>query len=529
MLLLPLLGLVASLSLWGTFYPVPFTDIRPHGSFMDRITGAIKASCLLTGSYEFILTAGSKATGSFHHKKHESFTSSSRPPGFPIDTYLDDMSCNSSSWAFTPDLGMATLSNPCLSRDMYSSNFSEVALVAEPLETPPHVATSGVETDNPTQSALSSAFLLKLALGPLVAVLVCWLSLRLMNNAYTLKNLALSLGRLFVPSPEVANHLVMTSGLTVTVNSNNDVVVLSTPEVCGTVMAMAESSLGMGQSGVNPVYSMEHRSVFTGSVAACDVQLSIHAMVTGSQLVDFHPVVDAAINRLARLQVVAPVNWSDCMATDSVTTPVEKVANEPGSTSESSGTFAPVRMPQLTALVPRRLENISHFVLLRLVFVIVAAVGDGQTAAENTSSPDKEEGPSQRPKKNRMGQRQRRRIYQREMRKQQAELIELLDAGTDGGSNPPPQTPPGPVPASSAGHVVPSIVAPMVPSRPAMPVSPQSQGNGSRPPYPHPPSPNGQFSAVARQPPFPGQGGQVPPFPWQYQQYGYPHYLHQRF
>ncbi|KAL2367369.1 hypothetical protein BDBG_04939 [Blastomyces gilchristii SLH14081] len=515
MLLFPFLGLVVSLTLWGTFYPVPFTDVRPHGPFMGRITGAIKASFLLTGTYEFILTAGSKATGAL---QHESFSSSSGAPGFPIDTYLDDMSCNSSSWAFTT----ATLSNPCLSRDMYSSNSSEIALVTEPLETP-HVATSGIEKAHTTQSAQSSTFLLELALGSLVTVLVCWLSLRLMNNAYTLKDLALSLGRLFVPSPEVANHLVMTSGLTVTVNSSNDVVLLPTPEACGSVMAMAESALGMGQSGVNPIYSMENRSFFTGSVATCDAWLSTPALVTGSQLVDFHPVVDAVINRLERLQVGAPVNWSDCMAADSDATPVGKVNNEPGSTSESSVTFAPVRMPQLTALVLRRFENISHFVLLRLVFVIVAAVGDGQTVAENTSSPDKEEGPPQRPKKNRMGQRQRRRIYQREMRKQQAELIERLDAGTDDGSNPSPQTPPGPVPASSAGHVVPSTVAPMVPSRPAMPVNPQGQGNGFRPPHPHPPPPHWQFPVVARQPPFPGQGGPVTPYPWQYQQYGYPH------
>ncbi|KLJ08295.1 hypothetical protein EMPG_16270 [Blastomyces silverae] len=528
MLLLPFLGLVASLTLWGTFFPVPFTDIRPHASFMGRVTGAIKASFLLTGTYELILTAGSKATGAFQHQRHESFASSSGLSGFPIDTYLDDMSCNSSSWAFTPDLDTVTLSNPCLSGDIYSSSSSEIALATEPMETP-HIATSGVDTDNTVQSAQSSTFLLELAIGSLVTVLVCWLSLRLMNIAYTLKDLALSLGRLFVPSPEVANHLVMTSGLTITVNSSNDVVLLPTPEACGSAMAMAESAMGMGQSGANPIYSMENGYFFTGSVAACDVQLSTPALVTGSQLVDFHPVVDAAINRLARLQIGAPINWSDCMAADSDATPVEKVNNEPGSTSESSATFAPVRMPQLTALVLRRLENISHFVLLRLVFVIVAAVGDGQMVAENISSPDKEEGPSQRPKRNRMGQRQRRRIYQREMRKQQAELIERLDEGTDGGSNPPPQTPPGPVPASSAGHVVPSTVAPMVPSRPAMPVNPQGQGNGFRPPHPHPPPHHWQFPVVARQPPFPGQGGQVPPFPWQYQQYGYPHYPHQRF
>ncbi|PGH08415.1 hypothetical protein GX51_01242 [Blastomyces parvus] len=493
MLLLPFLGLVASMTLWGSFFPVSFTDIRPHGPFMGRVTGAIKASFLLTGSYELIVTAGSKAVGAFQHEKLEPFASSSGAPRFPIETYLDDISFNSDSWAFTPDLDLVTSSNICRPRDMNSSSFPETALATEPVETP-HVAISSVETDNTAQSARSSTFLPKLAVGSLVIVLVCWLGLRLMNIAYTQKDSAPSLSRHFVPSPEVANHPGMTPGLTITVNSNNDVVLSLTPEACRSVMAMVESAMGMGQSGVNPIYSMENRLSFTGPVAARDVQLSTPALFTGSTPVYFHPVVDAAINRLVRLQLGALVNWSDRMAVDSDATPVESVNNEPGSTSELPATLATVRTPQRTALVLRRLENVSHFVLLRLAFAIVATLGDRQTVAENTSSSNQEEGPSQRPKRNRMGQRQRRRLFRREMRKQQAELIEHLDEVTDDGSNPPPQTPPGPVPASSAAHVVPSTeVALTVPNRPAMPVHPQGQRNGFRPPHPHPPPPHRQF------------------------------------
>ncbi|EEH07134.1 hypothetical protein HCBG_04013 [Histoplasma capsulatum G186AR] len=530
MLLLSFLGLVASLTLWGTFFPVPYTDIRPHGSFVERVTGAIRASFFLTGTYEFVLTANSKAAGAFQHERPGSFAGFSGLPRLPSDAYLDGMYCNSSSWVFIPSGGTVASPNTCFSRDMYSGSSSEIGLAVEAVE-PSRVAIGGVEMDDAAQSAKSSSFLLELAVGSLAIIFVCWLSLKLISIAYTREDLALSFGRLFVPSPEVAKHFVMTSGLTVTINMSNDVALVPISDAYEVVTAMIESSMGMGQSGVNPIYYRENGPVFTDSVAVCDVPLSSLALVTGSQLVEysFHPVVDVIINRLARQQIGTPVNWSNCIAADSDAIPVERVNNEPGSTSLLPASVASVRMPQLTALVLRRLENISHFVLLRLVFVIVANAGDGQTAAENRSSTDKEEGPSERPKRNRMGQRQRRRLYQREMRKQQAELIDRLEMESDGGSNPPPQAPPAPLPASPVGHAASSTVAPMAPIRPAMPVNLQGQGNGFRPPHPHPPPPFRQFPVVARQPPVPGQGGQMPPFPWPYQQYGYPHYPHQRF
>ncbi|PGH32534.1 hypothetical protein GX50_04639 [[Emmonsia] crescens] len=534
MLLFPFLGLIASLTLWGTFFPVPFTDIHPHGSFVGRVTGAIRASFLLTGTYEFVLTAGSKAAGAFQHERLESFAGFSGLPGLPSKTHHRDMYCNSSCWVFAPDIGTVESPDACFSRDMYSGSSSEINLATKPLEGY-HVAPSSVETHNLAQSAWSSISLLELAVGSLAIATVCWLSFRLINHASTRKDRALSLGRLFVPSPEVANHLVMTSSLTATVNLSNAVVLVATSAACDSVMAMIESSIGMGQSGVNLMYSRENGSLFTGSVAVCDVPLSAPVLVLGSPLVesptvDFHPVVDVAINRLVRQQIGMLVNWSDCMATDSDVTPVERVNKEPGSTSELPASVPALRVPQLTALVLRRLENISHFVLLRLVLVILAAAGDGQTVAENRSSPNKEEGPSERPKRNRMGQRQRRRISRRDMREQQTELIQRLEGENDGGSSPPPQTPPpAPVPASPAGQVVPSTVAPMVPIRSAMPTNLQGQGNGFHPPQPYPPPPAPQFPVFAGQPPVPGQGDQLPPFAWPYRQSGYSRYPHQRF
>ncbi|QSS64469.1 hypothetical protein I7I51_01537 [Histoplasma capsulatum] len=464
MLLRSFLGLVASLTLWGTFFPVPYTDIRPHGSFVERVTGAIRASFFLTGAYEFVLIANSKAAGAFQHERPGSFAGFSGLPRLPSNAYLDGMYCNSSSWVFIPSVGTVASPNTCFSRDMYSGSSSEIGLAVEPVE-PSRVAIGGVEMDDAAQSAKSSSFLLDIA--------------------YTREDLVLSFGRLFVPSPEVAKHFVMTSGLTVTTNMSNDVALMPISDAYEVVTAMIESSIGMGQSGVNPIYCRENGPVFTDSVAVCDVPLSSPALVTGSQLVEysFHPGVGVVISRLARQQIGTPVNWSNCIAADSDAIPVKRVNNERGSISLLPASVASVRMPQLTALVLRRLENISHFVLLRLVFVIVANAGDGQTAAENRSSTDKEEGPSERPKRNRMGQRQRRRLHQREMRKQQAELIDRLEMESDGGSNPPPQAPPAPIPASPVGHAASSTVAPMAPIRPAMPVNLQGQGNGFRPPH----------------------------------------------
>ncbi|KKZ66268.1 hypothetical protein EMCG_08039 [[Emmonsia] crescens] len=533
MLLFPFLGLIASLTLWGTFFPVPFTDIHPHGSFVGRVTGAIRTSFLLTGTYEFVLTAGSKAAGAFQHERPESFAGFSGLPKLPSNTYLDNMYCNSSFWVFTPDIGTVGSPDACFSRDMYSGSSSEIDLATDPLERY-RVAPSSVETHNRAQSALSSLFLLELAVGSLAIATLCWLGFRLINHASTRKDLALSLGRLFVPSPEVANHLVMTSGLTATVSSSNAVALVATSAACDSVMAMIQSSIGMGQSGVNPTYSRENWSLFTGSVAVCDVPLSNPVLVLGSPLVesptvDFHPLVDVTINRLVRQQIGMLVNWSDCMATDSDATPVERVNKEPGSTSELPASVPALRVPQLTALVLRRLENISHFVLLRLMLVILAAAGDGQTVAESRSSPNKE-GPSERPKRNRMGQRQRRRIVRRDMREQQTELIQRLEGENGSGSNPPPQTPPpAPVPASPAGQVVPSTVAPMVPIWSAMPTNLQGQGNGFHPPQPYPPPRAPQFPVFAGQPPVPGQGDQLPPFAWPHLQSGYSRYPHQRF
>ncbi|EDN10371.1 predicted protein [Histoplasma mississippiense (nom. inval.)] len=464
MLLRSFLGLVASLTLWGTFFPVPYTDIRPHGSFVERVTGAIRASFFLTGAYEFVLIANSKAAGAFQHERPGSFAGFSGLPRLPSNAYLDGMYCNSSSWVFIPSVGTVASPNTCFSRDMYSGSSSEIGLAVEPVE-PSRVAIGGVEMDDAAQSAKSSSFLLDIA--------------------YTREDQVLSFGRLFVPSPEVAKHFVMTSGLTVTTNMSNDVALMPISDAYEVVTAMIESSIGMGQSGVNPIYCRENGPVFTDSVAVCDVPLSSPALVTGSQLVEysFHPGVGVVISRLARQQIGTPVNWSNCIAADSDAIPVKRVNNERGSISLLPASVASVRMPQLTALVLRRLENISHFVLLRLVFVIVANAGDGQTAAENRSSTDKEEGPSERPKRNRMGQRQRRRLHQREMRKQQAELIDRLEMESDGGSNPPPQAPPAPIPASPVGHAASSTVAPMAPIRPAMPVNQQGQGNGFRPPH----------------------------------------------
>ncbi|PGH17284.1 hypothetical protein AJ79_01167 [Helicocarpus griseus UAMH5409] len=247
----------------------------------------------------------------------------------------------------------------------------------------------------------------------------------------------------------MANRLPATAGLSATVEADNVVVVEAAPSTYETVMAMIESSSDMGESGVAPIYiSKESASPFTGSVAVCDVPTSsqaliVHPRLEETPLVEFHPVVDAAINRLVRPRFQVPANGPDsCRAQDSDATPAERVdnSNEPGSTSTSADAVPAPRLPQSSALVLRQLENISHFVLLRLVMAFLAAADDVQAgAAENADSSDDEREHLQRSRRNRRGQKTRRRQLRREARERQDELLQRLE-GENGGhaQNPPP-------------------------------------------------------------------------------------------
>ncbi|KAK2806766.1 hypothetical protein FQN50_005628 [Emmonsiellopsis sp. PD_5] len=508
MLLFPLLGLIASLTLWGTFFPVPLTDIHRHESFMGRIKGAVRASLLITGTYEIALAA-SKVARPFQQDSFESFAGVSLLTELPSDAHLD-VYCNS-SWVFTPDFG-TEISPPVayFSRDMYAGSFLDFG---SPV----------VEQSPPSSVRLSELAVF----GILAFVSVCWLGLRLFN-AYTPEDSTLDSGRLRAPAPKVAHHL-MTSDLVLSYESSDVVVPVAASLAPLSESVMLASFTGLGNSGVNPFY-FEDRTAFAVFGLRYCVPMSIPVLSMSSQLVEspvascgltFHPVVDSINNGLVRRRLQSSSSTSDRIATNFEVSPVDKSAFSSGSDPELI-----VRLPQSKALVPRRLENISQFVFLQLVFVLLAAVGDGQKAAV-VAQVSRNEEPPKHPKKQRMGQRQRRRVYRSELREKQAELVQRLEAGSERslGVNPaaqfaPPLAPPQ---ASTVNRIVPSTAAPMVPPmRPAMPPNPQGQGFGFPPPQYPPPrqNPSGRVRQI---------GGQMPLAPWQYQQYGYPNYPQRRF
>ncbi|OJD10536.1 hypothetical protein AJ78_08483 [Emergomyces pasteurianus Ep9510] len=240
-------------------------------------------------------------------------------PGFPSNTCVDHLQCNNAL-----QLKITALPDAYFSRHMYSSSSSEISLAFEPGESfredSSNMDMGKYRISRPAQSAI---LLPGLAVRSLAIVVACWLSLKLINNAYTLVDFVRSLSRPFMPSPEVANHLVEANSLTTTVNSDNAVALVAALKSCECVIG------SMAEPAASPIY--------TDSTVMCDAQPSTPAMVTVLQLeenphtVEFHPVVGVAINSNA--------------------TSVERVNNEPSLTFELPGSAPAVRTPQLMALV----------------------------------------------------------------------------------------------------------------------------------------------------------------------------------
>lgn len=93
-MLLPFFGFIFTLTLWGSFYPVPFTGINPHERLRERLGGAVKTALVATGSYE-AYNMTSNAWGRYHQPQSQSPSRSrsrSRPLTKPVyvTAYIDD-------------------------------------------------------------------------------------------------------------------------------------------------------------------------------------------------------------------------------------------------------------------------------------------------------------------------------------------------------------------------------------------------------------------------------------------------------
>lgn len=81
-MLLPFFGFIFTLTLWGSFSPIPFTGINPHERLRDRLGGAVKTGLAVTGAYG-MYNKTSHAWDRYHQRQHhDEFT--------PLDTANDD-------------------------------------------------------------------------------------------------------------------------------------------------------------------------------------------------------------------------------------------------------------------------------------------------------------------------------------------------------------------------------------------------------------------------------------------------------
>ncbi|PGH04202.1 hypothetical protein AJ80_08547 [Polytolypa hystricis UAMH7299] len=500
-MILPFFGLVAVLTLWGTFVPVPFTNMNPEQSFVRRLIGATKTTYMLTSSFELVIAAKSKILGGSWHEGPEVY-----------EGVTDLVVTWNGSLEIVP---------------------VHIPAAESTTEFPYDVVVGIMGSDFNGSSVGTSCGHVTSVVGALTFVLCLWLGL-VPLTAYTRKMLSNCAHRLFAPHTEMANHLL--ADLTVTVESGL-VVVQATSSPYDTVMALVVASSGLEGKGASSNYNSSEDDASSGQLVLYVDPKSILERCLPKQVkncrvsgeVTFHPVLDMAIAFLGKLQIGLVACLPDCSTMCLDVTPVEAVCLMDSTPLDSGDpVFDSVYTRQSQALVLRRLENISQFVIFQLAMGFLESLRNVQTIAVQDGPG--EEVTMKPKKKNRAGQKARRRLYRRDLREKQTELIMEIECQSTGLVPVTQPAPQAPAPASSVEHRMPSTFVPMAPSRQTAPVRPQGPGYGYSHPSHLPPPPPLQYTpGYAGQPPYSqvnGGGGQMPP-PWQYQQYGHSIYPYQ--
>ncbi|KAK2767423.1 hypothetical protein FQN54_003579 [Arachnomyces sp. PD_36] len=529
MLMLPFIGLIVSLTLWGTFVPVPFTNINPHESFVGRLGGAFKAAYVTTGAYELVHTVSNTASGYGHVVVDD----------FPV--------LNDTSPVFAPT---STWEGARFVRELRTVDAKR----------PSRTTSGGVGSDSSAPVESARGFV-AFVIGALVFVLFHRLGL-VSYSAYTLGELVEELGsKLFGPG-QVVYHLEFVDP--------TDVLSLDA------IVEMVEKSRAPVEGGIASFYPSCDASMFTHSLAyrpppqPCQAlvlfQRPVVSPVVQEDFLTFHHVADEAISSLVRLrgdEDVKDLGFCTAVDDDPKEDTIPDVTDSSPTTTTTPASadvldFGTARLPQTKALVLFRLENLSHFVVYQLVCALLASWESHTTAVTDPTPVDDdtldqqvpeacevgsetEEAPTKK-KKTRSGQKTRRRKARAELREQQAALVAKLEAESGVGATP-PSPPPSPAPVPPAAPTqskgpsapVPEPAAtkktrrgkgrlsrppnlPPLPQRQQGPPSPAPSvsGGGSSEPVQPPPAPAAQAEKkiVVRLPPSrqeQGQGSSVPP------------------
>lgn len=412
--MLPFLGIVLILTLWGSFFPVPFTGVHPEESLVERITGAIKATFVVTGAYELSVIGSRRAFGDTWYQDPEASPEVITELVVPLPTFSGSQPVENLATEFVEPSHVVF--------DSMGANFTE----------PPVLPSRG--------GAAIAALVVAFILG-------CWLVFG-PSIAYKLEDLSQCVRGPSEPTPKVDNHL--TTGVTATLNETS-VVVESTSVTYDSVVGITESSKGLGVSGVSPIHSNQGSVSSTDSVPVCVAQCS-----------EEQEAVSASTERV-------------CMASNSDVTPAGE--DSPTlSESESPQVLVPepVRPSQSSALVLYRPENISPCSEPQPVLEHTEEQDDGQAQESDRVEPEQEKAPK-RQRKNRPGQKRRQRVQRSELRSKQAELIRQVEEHTSG-PGPAAQPTPPPAPAPPAGQFMPTPGAPMAAVGRAGPVPPHAPG-----------------------------------------------------
>lgn len=491
--MLPFIGLIVSLTLWGTFLPVPFTDVNPNESFVGRLGGAIKTAYLATGAYELAQTVPITAPGYGHGVVG----------GFPVINDAGSVFVPTPTWAGT--------------------QFVYVLGPVESME--PTRTTPGGEGSDSSDSSGASA---RGIAGCLVGVLVLALFQRVglvSYSAHTLNELAEELGgKLFGPA-KVDYYLEADDPIEVSLDS---------------IVAMVDQSRAPVEGGIASSYLSYDASMFTLFLAYRHCPQPCHGLdlvlfqrpvvrpVARKDVMTFHHVADEALSNLVRLRGDEEAKDLGLCTTAGPDTYPDvaflSLADLAPASADVSG-FDYARLRRRKALVPFRMENISRFVVLWVVCFLLANRERFATAVKVKTPVDKPldkqvakasevdsktEERSKDRRAQRPSQKQRRRRARNKKKGEQAVLVANLEAESCSGPSPPSPPPtPAPAPATSTPSPKPALdpVAEAVPED-----SESGEGRLSRPPdLPPPPKCRKSLSSSAE--PATGSGAPVQPPP----------------
>jgi hypothetical protein len=320
--MIPFIGLIVSLTLWGSFAPVPFTNINPHESFVGRLSGAFKAAYVATGTYELVQTV-SISTSNYGRDVVAPAVNDSNPIILPTPTRA--------STQFVYDLRTVELKEPS------------------------RTTSDGVGSDSKNTSVTFAQGMIMFVVGSLLLGLLQRLGL-VSYTVQTLDELLDKLGnKLSAPPKKPIYYLEVVDPNEVTLDS---------------IVAMVEQSRAPVMSGIASFYPSCDSSMFAYSLAYRPPPQPCQALVlfqhpvvrptVSENVMTFHHAADEAISSLIRLRGDEDVKDLD------FSTPTEDADSSPADNDNASAAIAVSGSdcsPQSKALVLFRLESLSHLMI----------------------------------------------------------------------------------------------------------------------------------------------------------------------